>query len=86
MCNSQDERKTLNGLKLCVTEICFLLFSPDNHLKSHDPFLGANDYKAPTGRLQGHLLVAPGCSSHYEREEEDGARDSPDDDVCTGDT
>lgn len=37
-------------------------------------------------RLQGHSLVTPGCSSHNEGEEEDGADDGPDDDVGTGDT
>lgn len=39
-----------------------------------------------TCRPQRHLLVAPGCNSQYEREEENGADNGPDDDVCTGDT
>lgn len=36
--------------------------------------------------LCGHSLVAPGCDSQYESEEEDGASDGPDNDVGAGDT
>lgn len=69
---------------MCAAEICLFLPNRNNHLTSHNHF--GVLIKNSTHAACWDLLVAPGCNSQYEREEEDGACDGPDDDVCAVDT